>query len=450
MISTFVKIFAYFMLPGLVISICNFHTLQVTFVKEFGSKKILITKELPTVTLNENESIQLYCEGALRMDCNGYNNYNSYEYLQKLPDLNLIEVRCFLNELFLKQHQSKKFCRNVLISCSESSGLKLYESNQKLPHCDKYMSMGIGASFSELEEVSLAICYDWENLSLKYVAFLTSYSNTNLEVFYKNQHSKKLDIVTLDKVLDNYELYFDFMSDPSFQVQLKDLRLRNAILNGLDFDYLSIADASKFTAQTKILNIVWWRNLHQGNWRQYQTILKQRTNTVQYQVYLGTAGIISIPTENCNQNQALLNAPEYIWSYLISTNSSQNAEELVIVAYNSPFAKLNEENSPIFCQDICDEVSWLNSTIFRELRLIPTQGVMFCCRPEDVSQQFPSFPINTNREISAPPILHNTFEQFPYLPINTNREILDPPILDSDEEMTLDDKSNSNINFMEI
>ncbi|XP_037936632.1 uncharacterized protein LOC119670445 isoform X2 [Teleopsis dalmanni] len=373
----FLKVFLYVIIPSLVVSDCSVRTENgVILLKDFGFKKIYI-KDVSEVTAKHNESIQFFCNGQIDItDTCRRSDITKLVYTAKLF--------CNLNTFQLIQNETitlESYC-DFRISCSKINGLKLYESGQKLPNCDKYMSIGIGVSISEFKEVSGAICYDWANLSLKYVSYLTSNSDNNLNIFDKYQRTETLHTVTLDKLVDNYELYFNFMSTQSFEAQLNDIKLRNSILDGVEFDYLNIADASKFSAHDNILNIVWWKNLRYGNWRRYLEILKQRAKSVQYLVYLGTAGIITIPNENYIQNQTLLNAPEYIWSYLISTNPNQTSEELVIVGYNSPFAKLNAENSPIFCQDICDEVSWLNLTTFRDLRLIASQGVTFCCRPE--------------------------------------------------------------------
>ncbi|XP_037934090.1 uncharacterized protein LOC119668597 isoform X2 [Teleopsis dalmanni] len=375
----FLKVFLYVIIPSLVVSDCSVRTGNgVILFKDFGFKKIYI-KDVSEIKAKHNESIQFFCNGQIDIT---HSCQKSDKDLTKL--VYTAKLFCNLNTFQLIQNETitlEPLC-DFRISCSKLNGLKLYESGQKLPNCDKYMSIGIGVSISEFKEVSGAICYDWENLTLKYISYLTSNSNNNLNIF------------------DKY-LYFNIMSTQSFQAQLNDIKLRNSILDGVEFDYSNIADASKFSAHDNILKIVWWKNLRFGNWRRYLEILKQRAKSVQYLVYLGTAGIISIPKENHIQNQTLLNAPEYIWSYLISTNPNQTSEQLVIVGYNSPFAKLNAENSPIFCQDICDEVSWINSTTFRDLRLIASQGVTFCCRPEEVLKKFDSFPMIVNRQIST-------------------------------------------------
>lgn len=53
------------------------------------------------------------------------------------------------------------------------------------------------------------------------------------------------------------------------------------------------------------LNIIWWRNLRLGNWKNFFKVLENYANNNSFQVYAGTSGAVKIPSTNSGENNIL-------------------------------------------------------------------------------------------------------------------------------------------------
>lgn len=62
------------------------------------------------------------------------------------------------------------------------------------------------------------------------------------------------------------------------------------------------------------------------------------------------------------------------------------------------------------CKSICDEITWLKSSLFAKLQQYPMYGTVQCCRLSDVAHKLDNFP--TSAELPPPPPTSN-IDQIP-------------------------------------
>lgn len=145
-------------------------------------------------------------------------------------------------------------------------------------------------------------------------------------------------------------------------------------------------------------NIVWLKNLFEGESRQmFNELLEKRKDEVQYEVFMGTSGKISVPnttstTCSCTKETVdkEVNIPKFIWTYLKSQDELIE-EEFVVINVNTPFADYNLWNETVFCKDMCNTIEWMKP--MAKIRQMPYMGYIFCCNAtEDVISFLDGFP----------------------------------------------------------
>ncbi|CAD7079380.1 unnamed protein product [Hermetia illucens] len=145
--------------------------------------------------------------------------------------------------------------------------------------------------------------------------------------------------------------------------------------------------------------IAWWSNLLDYNWRQLQYLIRDLSQVGWYEVYAGFSDEVALPSEGRNLSftyevsisplQTLSRSiPLYVWNYVKKGDNKDSG--VVIIGVNSPFFS-NEAKEAVFCQDICDKISWMNP--LKNTRKFATMGYIFCCHPQDVKTRLTGFPL---------------------------------------------------------
>ncbi|XP_011184402.2 uncharacterized protein At3g18150 [Zeugodacus cucurbitae] len=373
-----------------------------------GTHRVMYAQEEGAIKLNETDEVEVHCltEIYIQTKLNGGPQNTNVDGSK--------QFKCYKGyRLYYRNTNSSIYkdtnVNTVYVRCKDPWALTLYESGTKLPKCKQYMNYAMGLAVPNVKDIiSAGMCYDLDTLALKYVnyvAYRPKYSeviNLNSSALSQNQL-----IVDFKTKLGNLNTYFSFMSQAEFNQQLAVVKRAVPILETYDFDYVSLLQdtplQNEFAEFAHIFNTMWWRNLRLGNWRFYLDALAARSKLISYRVYIGTSGKLRIPDTSSNNITAegdhcsvevgslVVQPPVYIWSYLKSLNDDVN-EEFVVIAYNSPYFYL--KSSAIFCHDICDKIDWLRKSKFGHTRLMPTFGIAFCCRPEEVAQSFKQFPLD--------------------------------------------------------
>ncbi|XP_011205980.2 uncharacterized protein LOC105228068 [Bactrocera dorsalis] len=388
--------------------VLHFHDNLPVVMKTDGVHRVMYAQEEGSIKLNETDEVEVHCLTGIfiQTKLNGSPQNTNIDGSK--------QFKCHKGfRLYYRNANSSIYkdtnVNSVYVRCKDAWALTLYESGTKLPKCMQYMNYAMGLAVPNVKDIiSAGMCYDLDTLALKYinyVAYRPKYGETiNLNSSALSQNQLTVDFKTK---LGNLNTYFSFMSQTEFKQQLDNVKRTVPLLETYDFDYVSLLQdvplQAEFAEFAHIFNTMWWRNLRIGNWRFYLDALIARSKLIPYRVYVGTSGELRIPNIASNNITAdgdhlsievgslVVQPPVYIWSYLKSLKDDVN-EEFVVIGYNSPYFYLR--SSAIFCHDICDKIDWLQKSKFGHTRLMPTFGVAFCCRPEEVAQSFKQFPLD--------------------------------------------------------
>uniref|UniRef100_W8BSC7 Uncharacterized protein n=1 Tax=Ceratitis capitata TaxID=7213 RepID=W8BSC7_CERCA len=375
-------------------------------MKSDNANRVMYAQESGTVRLNETDEVEVHCLTGI------YIQTKLNSVAQTATDGSK-QFKCYKGYRLYYRNMNSRIYKDtnvnaVYINCQSPWTPSLYESGTKLPKCNEYMNYAIGIAVPNVQDIiSATMCYDLDALALKYVNYV-AYRPKYDEVIQLNSSalSKNQLIGDFKTKLGNLNTYFSFMSPTEFNQQFSHLKRTIPLLETYDYDYVSLLQGTPLQEElaefTHIFNTMWWRNLRIGNWRFYMDALATRSKHISYRVYMGTTGLMRIPDTSSNNITAesdhlsvevgslVVLPPVYVWSYLKSLNDNVN-EEFVVIAYNSPYYYL--KSSAIFCHDICDKIDWLRMSKFGHTRLMPTFGIIFCCRPEEVAHTFVKFPL---------------------------------------------------------
>lgn len=148
----------------------------------------------------------------------------------------------------------------------------------------------------------------------------------------------------------------------------------------------------------RIIETIWLKDFSDGQTLlMFNQLLKRRSNSVQYEVFVGTSDDIMQPSssgfhEIINQEVYI---PKYIWTYLKSLEVNVN-EEFVVIGVNTPFVELGKWDEIVFCEDVCNTIEWLKP--MEKIRQMPYMGYMFCCNVTDeVKNSLDGFPKSVNK-----------------------------------------------------
>ncbi|XP_016984492.1 uncharacterized protein LOC108048399 [Drosophila rhopaloa] len=169
------------------------------------------------------------------------------------------------------------------------------------------------------------------------------------------------------------------------------------------FDYASLVQDDALGAHVAgyevMMSIVWLHSLRTGNWRHWLAALRSASESGdQFDIRLGVSGMVEMPESGDRCDLAIdladgstLPLPAHIWAHVRALHPTGSPEdEFVLVGHNSPFFR-DDPSAEQLCPSMCDQVSWLRNTLFARLHRYPINGLMLCCRVEDVAQKLDSF-----------------------------------------------------------
>ncbi|KAH8290027.1 hypothetical protein KR044_000466, partial [Drosophila immigrans] len=367
--------------------------------KVFGSRTAILKQQLTDIQLSNNETVTFYCPQGLKIRGSDM----GYGRSAKATKINrpTAELTCGEDGVYLDQQRIIEQMSGGYVSCNADISQTLYESRVSLAGCDadEAMTLVVGYKLRSLSEVKLlALCYDLGASRLRFVNFLAyPAKNTLLGAASTDQVLAELQ---LDNAIDGLDKYFSYVTESQFQALSNKQAHLGELYDPSMFDFASLLQDQRQMEELQeynhLLNIVWLRALRKGNWQHWLEALRAISNDDddKFEVRVGVSGVATLPlTQRCNVSRSLhlidsnsgnaLQVPAHVWAHVRSLQPSGSAaDEFVLVAHNSPYVNVVELST--FCDDICSQIPWLSKSIFGELHLVPTFGVVHCCRVDQV------------------------------------------------------------------
>ncbi|XP_065357671.1 uncharacterized protein LOC135951864 [Calliphora vicina] len=396
----------------------NTETLPI-YKKIFGKYLVELPYTGKDIQLNEGEVIQALCRtnfssisyNSQQRDRYGYN----INYQVVLTNQTSIRLQCLNNQLYFNNSVLKE----KILEC-EKLKWSIYETNEPYEWCEKQPNANtflLAAKSNQDHHILAGICFNLNEWSLQTITYNISNSGQkyDMEMLIDITKTELKSFQSLDEDLWNLKTTGSFaLNENELQQQLTELSKTNHWLYLAAYEMSPIVQGASYEHYFKeylsILNTIWWRNLRLGNWKLFMNTLENYAYNNSFQLYTGTSGVVTIPSNNIGDYNKLeikngyLNEtiPAYIWTYLTSTDS-QN-EDFIIVGYNSPYAEFFNHNDVVFCPNICSEIPWLKE-IYSSFRF-STAGIMFCCSPEFMQEKnyLHGFPMDvlTTRALLKP------------------------------------------------
>lgn len=144
---------------------------QPLYTQKFGSKTIVMPFGMADLYLSEGEVLQGYCSTYFTLASTNY----------RFSSISSMNIKC-LNEDY--QVNPSEYDEWVSIGKYSpdciSNTWTLYELNHNLKNCKK-MSYAVGTETGAKPVVLAAICYSLDNLSLKYINYISHQRTSVLE-----------------------------------------------------------------------------------------------------------------------------------------------------------------------------------------------------------------------------------------------------------------------------
>ncbi|XP_030569591.1 uncharacterized protein LOC115769022 [Drosophila novamexicana] len=406
MLRTF-SIWLLFVAGALAVCDLNLMEPKPIVVKRFGSKTAIVKRALTSLQMSTNETVTFHCPTGISINRNTGQSLNI--------NAATAELLCTDNGVYLDDRQIIQQRSGAFISCSADYSQTLYESNHSLTGCDAdAMTLLVGYRLQALPDVKLlGMCYDLGASRLRFVSFL-AYAPRNALLEMHTDH--ELAALQLDSYIGSLTKYFRFPTKSEFQTQVDRQKRLGELYDGKLFEYESLLQDTQqiqeLNGYTDMLSIVWLRALRSGNWLHWLNALRSAASGggvgddedvagSRFDVRVGVSGVATLPVaHSCNASRPLLlekigdntlQVPAHIWAHVRALQPSPTVpDEFVIVAHNSPYFNVLELSS--FCEDICAEIPWLSNTLFGQLHLVPSYGVVSCCRMDQL-QKLSDFPL---------------------------------------------------------
>ncbi|XP_064547151.1 uncharacterized protein LOC135434482 [Drosophila montana] len=402
MLRTF-SIWLLFVAGALAVCDLNLQEPKPIVVKRFGSKTAVVKRALASIQMTTNETLTFHCPTGISI--------NSYTGQALKINAATAELLCTEDGVYLDERQIIQQRGGAYISCSAGFSQALYESNHSLTGCDAdAMTLLVGYRLQALPDAKLlGMCYDLGASRLRFVSFL-AYAPPNALLEMQTDH--ELAALQLDSYIGSLSKYFRFPTKAEFQMQVDRQKRLGELYDGKLFEYESLLQDTQqiqeLTGYTDMLSIVWLRALRSGNWLHWLNALRAAgvgddddVAGSRFDVRVGVSGVATLPVaHSCNASRPLLleeiggstlPVPAHIWAHVRALQPSNTvADEFVLVAHNSPYFNVLELSS--FCEDICAEIPWLSKSLFGQLHLVPSYGVVNCCRMDQL-QKLSDFPL---------------------------------------------------------
>ncbi|XP_030382411.1 uncharacterized protein LOC115629942 [Scaptodrosophila lebanonensis] len=376
-------------------AVCQFHLRQPkpTVFKQVGTRSLFLRKQLDTLQLRDNETATVHCPTGLTIAMSEYNAAT------KLVGT-AAELVCKSGGIYLGDKQLMQVSSGY-VKCNAEYSQSIYESRKSLAGCPQQaMNLAIGYKLQGDDDIkTVGICFDLRTNQVRFVSYL-AYAPSNAASY--GYWNNEVNALQLDTYIGQLSDYFKFVSTSQFDSFVKKQPHLGDLFNSIFFEYASLLQEERpvFKEDVKsysaMFNVVWSSRLRSGNWQHFLNALSAATDFVKYDIRVGVSGVAKLPlAHNCNMSRSLvirtpemesLPVPEHIWARLRPLQpTTGDISEFVIVAHNSPYANLEDLNS--VCTDICDEIPWLRDSVFGQLHLVPSYGVMHCCLADDIDRR---------------------------------------------------------------
>ncbi|XP_052850155.1 uncharacterized protein LOC128260885 [Drosophila gunungcola] len=396
--------FAFSLLCGLsqdVMGSCNLEAIATAplIVTTFGSKKLL-SDSAGIHERDTGETIELFCGSGFSFT---YCDYKTHNQLFEINDVKHT-LRCQSNGYF-KSSSLVSDLRVLKVKCLKGVS-QLFESRTSLPNCEGDMTLVLGHDFDEKGSMkSAALCYDIVASRIKYIGYTTFPTKNRI---LQKTHLGQLNDIGLDINVTYSKNLIKSVSQAEIDgYMVKEKQLAQLFLGG-GFQSASLvqdeAVDSQLAGYEDMVTTTWLSALRSGNWKHWVTAMRVATSAgVHFDVRLGVSGVLELPLpvgRSCNASRSLAieladgssqPVPAHIWAHVHALEATGGVQdEFVIIGHNSPFYR--HGNSSDLCSSMCDQVSWLRSSLFASLHQFPAYGLVQCCRVEDVASKLDNFP----------------------------------------------------------
>ncbi|KAH8419986.1 hypothetical protein KR009_004612 [Drosophila setifemur] len=359
---------------------------NVPFVlTRFGSKHF-VSHSAGVYERDEGEEIHLFCGSGFQFNKHRYDS-------NELPSIQNKTLTC-QNGYF---YDLKSNSVEVLEASCLRGALKMFESRTSLANCEEHMTLVLGLDFEDLRSVkNAALCFDILAAQMKYVAYTTIPKGNR--IVEKSQLGQLNDLGLDDNVVYRKALFRTF-SQEDIDTYVQD----KLLFDMRSFEYANLVQdvdvGGSLSRFEGMLSIVWMRSLRTGNWKHWVTALSAATGSgAMFDLRLGVSGTLELPMapeSQCNGNRNLTirsqSVPAQIWAHVRrlqpAVGDPVDPEEFVLIGQNSPFIISSD-----LCDSMCDQVSWLRTSLFASLHKFPAFGLVQCCHVKDVSHKLDNFP----------------------------------------------------------
>nr|XP_016941934.2 uncharacterized protein LOC108018856 [Drosophila suzukii] len=354
---------------------------------QFGSK-LLLSDSFGTYEREDGETIDFYCGSGFSYNRNGYADRLHVK----------VTVHCSYNGYFYDQRSGNDISK---VQCLKGSW-QMFESKTSMQNCEGDMTLVLGHEFDEKGSIkSVALCFDILSSRMKYIGYTTF--PTKNRVITKTQVGQLNDI-GLDINVTYQKYLVKTVSQGEIDAYMAKERQLAQLFAGETFQIGSLvqdeAVARQLHGYEDMMSTIWMRALRAGNWKHWIQAMRDAMDSNHFDVRLGVSGYLELPMaigRPCNASRSLkiemadgssIPIPAHIWAHVHALEKTGGVQdEFVIIGHNSPFLSNSD-----FCPSMCDQVSWLRSSLFGSLREFPAYGLVQCCRVEDVASKLDNFP----------------------------------------------------------
>ncbi|XP_037725651.1 uncharacterized protein LOC119557141 [Drosophila subpulchrella] len=361
-------------------------------ITQFGSK-LLESDSIGTYEREDGETIDLYCGSGFSYQRSGYGEASSTKVKATM--------HCHSNGYFYDQRTDNPMSN---VRCLKGA-LQMFESETSMQNCEGDMTLVLGHEFDGKGSIkSAALCYDILSSRMKYIGYTTF--PTKNRIITKTQVGQLNDI-GLDINVTYQKYLIKTVSQGEIDAYLAKERQLTQLFAGGTFQIGSLVQDEAVARQLRgyedMMSTIWMRALRAGNWKHWIQAMRDASDAIHFDVRLGVSGDLELPMaigRPCNASRSLkieladgssIPIPAHIWAHVHALEKTGGVQdEFVLIGHNSPF--LSSDNSSDFCPSMCDQVSWLRSSLFGSLREFPAYGLVQCCRVEDVASKLDNFP----------------------------------------------------------
>lgn len=326
--------------------------------------------------------------------------YKSHEFKVKIPHNQIAILSCENN--FFKLYPN---LHNITVKCDDDT---IVVDHDKSKHRFKDLNCDLRA----IEEIKHTVvgCSPVKGRQGSYIHYFDSKNsvyNILAEVCYNYEDEQSNFVRTqlpynIEPRIQHHEDIKSSVDIPHKIHMLSAYRTTNAVVKNLlteEFDFAQnsvvavkllpkmffsqqLYEIEKF--ETNFVGA--WTTVADGNWNRLITDIHEYTKDKKkpFEVIVGTHGTLKLSTPSGEEKIIYLQGdkvplPHYLWAVV---HNKEKSKAVAIVTINNPFIGLEDVKKQMFCDNVCEKITWLSSILKNKNYDRPIYGYTFCCSLE--------------------------------------------------------------------